>query len=1052
MGTRYLRHTGLFAALLMALGSRVTGFTHDVAWVFGASGSSAYVLTSFTPADAALGALGGHNPALTLRLGRRYQVTVTSHTMHPLEILGKGAATAQDSVLLSMQPGVSGTLEGDASVTWEDDGAGTVAFTVSPSLVSAMLAGGLAPGYRCRAHPATMRGSFLVAGLPLSDPLPQPLAKGSVRVGLTTLVGGLTAPLDLRPAPDGSGRLLVTDQAGSVRIVQGGSLRATPFLDVSSRLVSPLGILGSHDETDYDERGLLGFAIHPDFATPAAPGFRKVYTYTSEPNSALADFTTAPLPPGTSFDHQNVIAEWTVDAADPDRVDPASRREILRVDQPQFNHNGGMLSFDPDGYLLIGCGDGGAGNDVGEGHGPAGNGQDLGTVQGSLLRIDPLPTGARDAVNAPSANGRYRIPATNPFAHADGLDEIYAYGLRNPYRFSLDPPTGRLVVADVGQDHVEEISLITAGANAGWRLKEGTFRFNPVDGSVTDDLAGLPAGLLDPVAQYDHDEGSAIVGGFVYRGSALPELAGKYVFGDFSRGFTQPGGRLFTADLGTGLIEELIIGLDDRPLGLYLKGFGVDAAGELYVLGSTALGPYGTTGVVLQLTAPPPQHLLTYLAGPGGSLNGTNPQRVDHGSNGTPVTAQPATGYHFVQWSDGAAANPRLDSAVTADLTVTALFAINTYTLTYLAGPGGTIDGTTPQTVNHGSSGTPVTAQPAPGFHFARWSDGATANPRTDVGVTAGQTVTAQFTTILHTVRFEAGAGGRLSGTLLQTVPEGGSATPVSAVADYRFVLAQWDDGATANPRTLTAVTADLTLTASFRPATPVAPSGSFLAIMDGAAVAAGRGLWELSGAYTLPVAGQPLVLNLVHDSRGRLTGTASYTTSRAAVVTMPVRASLRGRDGKVTARIVLHGADAAKTTAVSLTLALTLDTATRHLRGPVVGSVTLGGTTAPVATTASLAVPAPEDGTWTLLLQLTPARTTTVSGTALLTLANGATQRLRAAGRVSGSSLALSLIGEPSDPAAIGIAMRATLATLEGDWAVVETAAVRGFGQVLMW
>jgi glucose/arabinose dehydrogenase len=973
----------LVTLLLTLTGVRAAGFAHDVAWVFGDAGSSAYVLDSVMPPDAGFGTLGGQNPLLSLRFGLRYQVVVTGYTMHPLEILAMGAAVVRDTVLLSTQPGVTGTLESDASVGWEDDGAGTLAFTVSRSLTNAMLSSGSTPGYRCRAHPFSMRGSFLLIGAPLSNPFPEALAKGSTRIELVPLAAGLSAPLDLRPAPDGSGRLFVTDQAGTVRIVQDGVLLATPFLEVRGRLVAPLGILGSHDETDYDERGLLGFALHPDFANPAAPGFRKVYTYSSEPSSGLADFTTAPLTPGNSFDHQNVVAEWTVSATDPNQVDPASRRELLRLDQPQFNHNGGMLCFDQDRYLLIGCGDGGAANDVGEGHGSAGNGQDRGTVQGSLLRIDPLATGVRDATDASSRNGQYRIPATNPFVLVDGLDEIYAYGLRNPYRFSLDAPTGRLVVADVGQDHVEEITIISAGANAGWRLKEGSFRFNPSDGSVTNDLAGLPVGLLDPVAEYDHDEGSAIVGGFVYRGSALPELAGKYVFGDFSRGFTQPGGRLFTADLGTGLIEELVIGLDDRPLGLYLKGFGVDAGGELYVLGSTALGPYGTTGVVLRLAAPvlpPVQHQLIYQAEAHGSLVGTPVQTVDHGSSGTPVSAVPAPGYHFVQWSDGVTANPRTDSSVTSDLSVSARFTIN-----------------------------------------------------------------------LHSVRFLAAAGGDLSGTALQTVPAGGSATPVSAVASYGFVFTQWDDGVTAATRTLTDVTADVTLTAGFRPAAPAAANGSFLAIVERAAVTAGRGLWDVSGSYALTVAGNPLVLHLIHDAQGRLTGSASYSPTKATTITVPVRASVRGSNGSVAIRIVIRGLDAVGTTAMSLTLSLTVDAASRQFVGSVVGSVTIVGTTSPVATPARLDIPAPVDGTWTLLLRLSPSAKR-VTGTALLALPNGVTYRFRSAGRIVGQTVVLTLSGEPSDPATQGVAIRAVVSPWEGGWAGLTAASIRGFGQTLVW
>ncbi len=265
------------------------------------------------------------------------------------------------------------------------------------------------------------------------------------------------------------------------------------------------------------------------------------------------------------FDHQNVVAEWRVDPNNPDQADASSRHELFRMDHPQFNHNAGGLEFGPDDYLYISVGDGGNANDIGSGHSENGNGQDLSNPHGSLLRIDV------DGNN--SANGQYGIPADNPYVTGGGLAEIFAAGLRNPFRFSHDTLTGQLIVPDVGQDNIEEINLVESGGNYGWRLKEGTFRFDPATGEVTDDLSGLPPGLIDPVAQYDHDEGLSIIGGFRYRGAAIPELQGRYVFGDFSGDFFDPTGRLFSADLSTGAIEELGLGSSDRDLGLFVKGF-----------------------------------------------------------------------------------------------------------------------------------------------------------------------------------------------------------------------------------------------------------------------------------------------------------------------------------------------------------------------------------------------------------------------------------------------------------------------------------------------
>jgi hypothetical protein len=181
------------------------------------------------------------------------------------------------------------------------------------------------------------------------------------------------------------------------------------------------------------------------------------------------------------------------------------------------------------------------------------------------------------------------------------VDEIYAYGFRNPWRFSFHPDTGDLIVGDVGQNDIEEIDIVHAGGNYGWNLKEGTFRFDSATGTVNDDMTALPAGLIDPAAQYDHDDGITVIGGFVYRGSAIPELWGRYVFGDFSSGFFLADGRLLYADLGTGLIQEFTIGVDDRNLGLYVKAFGQDADGELYLLAGTNLGPFGTGGMVLKI-------------------------------------------------------------------------------------------------------------------------------------------------------------------------------------------------------------------------------------------------------------------------------------------------------------------------------------------------------------------------------------------------------------------------------------------------------------------
>ena len=579
--------------LILSVFSSVTARAQlvDVSWTFGNVGSSSYRLNAFEPGNIEFGSIGSQDPTLPLELGKRYQVKVTSYSIHPFEIIAKAASPSQDRVLLSMT--IQGPFESDPDVAWEDDGRGTVRFTFTSPLYQAMTEDGRIAGYRCRPHLFSMRGDFLVSGLPIAERISPSL----IRIDLETIASGLTAPIDLLADQQISGRLYVVDQAGKVHIIQDGKLQTEPFLDVTDRIVQPLGILGSFDVDDYDERGLLGLAFHPSFADPSSPGYQKIYTYTSEPVDGPADFSVD-MPPD-QINHQSVITEWQL-AAGGVNVDPDSARVLMRIDQPQFNHNGGEIAFGPDGYLYIALGDGGGANDTAAGHGDLGNGQNINTVHGSILRIDPISPefkpGSRDIV---SDNGSYRIPWDNYFVGIEGIDEIYAYGFRNPYRFSFDRLSGMLIASDVGQDYVEEINIVRKGLNYGWRIKEGTFLFDPEGQNI-----GLPLadpGLTDPVAQYDHDDGLSIIGGYMYYGTQIPQLRALYVFGDFSRGFSEPDGRLFAADLLTGQIRELLIGSDSHDLKLYVKRLGLDHDGEIYILASSALGPYGDTGVVLKI-------------------------------------------------------------------------------------------------------------------------------------------------------------------------------------------------------------------------------------------------------------------------------------------------------------------------------------------------------------------------------------------------------------------------------------------------------------------
>ena len=437
----------------------------------------------------------------------------------------------------------------------------------------------------------------------LSDPIPAPIPMSSTRIGLETVATGLVSPVTGTVAPGDHKHLFVADQGGKIwQIDLRGRSPKSLVADLSGLLVSNLAkvIPG----LAYDERGLLGLAFDPHFKRNGL-----LYTFTSEDPTAPADFTTQPgVVPGGG---QAVVTQWRVQdrKAKHLMVAPSSRRVLMRIDKPQFNHNGGELAFGPDGKLYISVGDGGAADDQGPGHVPGGNAQSLapGNVLGKVLRIDPHGHN--------SANGRYGIPRSNPFVGRAGADEIWAYGFRNPYRFSFDSRSGALVVGEVGQNDIEEVDVVRRGGNYGWPVKEGTFLFdNGGDGPgfVTASSPGAPAGLLDPVLEYDHTapggvrcgggappsacQGIAVVGGYVYRGHDVKALRGHYVFGDYSRAFAQPLGRLFVDE------GSMVTSLPDPGIAVF--GFAEDRRGELYVLGNTTGVLSGTTGTVLKITSP----------------------------------------------------------------------------------------------------------------------------------------------------------------------------------------------------------------------------------------------------------------------------------------------------------------------------------------------------------------------------------------------------------------------------------------------------------------
>jgi glucose/arabinose dehydrogenase len=444
---------------------------------------------------------------------------------------------------------------------------------------------------------------------PIEAQLPD-IQRGTISVALQPVATGMAAPLYGISPPGDMTRLFVLEQNGLVRILQNGTLLPGSALDLQARVAPPL-----NPTSPNDERGLLGLAFHPGYNTQTSPGYRTLYTYTSEPIPA-GSAPTYPAPNNATQNYQQVISEYKASATDANVIDPASRRVLLTIGKNAGNHNGGTVAFGPDGYLYAAPGDGGNANDVGASHiEPGGNAQNLTTPLGKMLRIDPLnPNLTAGSPNAISANGQYRIPADNPFLIPGAVPELFAIGLRNPYRFAFDRQNGDLILADVGQNNIEEINRIVRGGNYGWAVKEGTFLFNRNDGTIGANSPGVPAGLIDPIQgtqgflEYDHSDGISVTGGFVYRGTLIPELFGKYVFGDLAiRGGPRVDGRLFYADLTTGVINEFLIPQfpnHQLPNQLTVHGFGEDGAGELYAM-VTNTAPNGTGGIVYKFIPEP---------------------------------------------------------------------------------------------------------------------------------------------------------------------------------------------------------------------------------------------------------------------------------------------------------------------------------------------------------------------------------------------------------------------------------------------------------------
>lgn len=346
-------------------------------------------------------------------------------------------------------------------------------------------------------------------------------------VRLVPVAAGFSQPTAIAHAGDGSGRLFVVEQGGLIKVVRGGQVQAQPFLDV--RDLTRAG----------GERGLLGLAFDPQFR-----GNGRLYVNYTDTNG------------------DTVIARYT---ARGDRANPDSAAVLLRIEQPYANHNGGQLAFGPDGMLYVGTGDGGSAGD------PQNNGQNLNSLLGKLLRLDVR-------------GDKYAVPRDNPFVNRGGArGEVWAYGLRNPWRFSFDRESGDLFIADVGQNQLEEINFqpraSKGGENYGWRLKEANACFNP------DSNCEEGRDLVDPVLQYGHAQGNSVTGGYVYRGRALPDLVGKYVYGDFGSGTIWVGERS-----GNRWTSRRLLDTDHN-----ISTFGQSEAGELYLAdyGSGTLYQFG---------------------------------------------------------------------------------------------------------------------------------------------------------------------------------------------------------------------------------------------------------------------------------------------------------------------------------------------------------------------------------------------------------------------------------------------------------------------------
>ncbi|WP_316828710.1 PQQ-dependent sugar dehydrogenase [Pedobacter miscanthi] len=367
----------------------------------------------------------------------------------------------------------------------------------------------------------------------------------AISVGVEVIASGIQAPTAI-VFPDHE-QAWVTEQSGKIRVVKGGKLLDEPLIDLKEKMVKL--------NRGYEERGLLGIALHPEFKAN-----KKIYLYYDIPSVQKSN-------------HTGVLAEYKL-SANGVKIEEVSERIILTIEEPDGNHNGGCLQFGPDGYLYVSFGDGGG---QGDEHGKIGNGQDMNTWHGKILRID---------INTETG---YKVPKDNPFMGKENIKpEIYAYGFRNPWRFSFDKATGRLFAGDVGQSTWEEVDIVKKGGNYGWRLMEGTHCYNPDKGCEIKDM-------IAPITEYHHSEGVSVTGGYVYNGTKNQQIKGKYIFADWTgKGYyLKPSGNKWTRG------KLFFTNIADNAK---ITAFGEDPSGELYMLTNTDTGPENKNGTVYRIT------------------------------------------------------------------------------------------------------------------------------------------------------------------------------------------------------------------------------------------------------------------------------------------------------------------------------------------------------------------------------------------------------------------------------------------------------------------